>query len=111
MVSINAPQSQVTHACCYFSSLGHTHISTPNKELISPFCILAAKGNRWPQKTQRSQAGVLKVAETGAQVWLVLAGEGWARMDRKRLLIEAAAHPVLEMGGSSSGVPWAKLLG
>ena len=51
------------------------------------------------------------MAETGAQVWLVLAGEGWARMDRKRLLIEAAAHPVLEMGGSSSGVPWAKLLG
>lgn len=30
-------------------------------------------------------------------------GEGWARMDRKRLLTGAAAHPVLEMGGSSSG--------
>lgn len=55
---------------------------------------------------------VLKMAETGAEVWLIFsceAGEGWARMDGKRLLTEAAAHPILEMGGSSSGVPWAKL--
>lgn len=104
MVSVNAPQSQVTPACCCFSSLCHTPISTPDKELISPFRILAARGYRWPQRTERSQAGVLKVAETGAQGWLVFsreAGEGWARMDGKRLLTEAAAHPILEIGPNS----------
>lgn len=114
MVSITTPQSQVTPTCCYFSSLCYTHISSPDKELISSFRVLAARGYRWPQRTQRSQAGVLKMAETGAKVWLIFsceAGEGWARMDGKRLLTEATTHPILEMGGSSSGVPWAKIEG
>lgn len=66
------------------------------------------------RRTQRSQAGVPKSGRDRWLGWLILGhkvGEGWAGVDRNRLVIQRARLPHLrEVGGNDSGVPWAKLL-